>query len=290
MREIKLYIDNDEISFAVNNYKILFGENYIKKYKIFNKIEKYFKTKNDDEVNTDDVFLEGDPLNKNDFLFLKIDSDFDFENELKLNSKTLIKKYLELKLQNIDYEEELNTLKIILESLNDNFVKDNLNINYNNKTLGFSFDEIDNKELIKLLDVGICNENNEKMSIYDLEYHDVIILQLKLIQNIIILNDKPIFLLIDCYLDEYLLNEILSLDTKDSIILINTNKKHKIKHLDDYLLVNNYVYDMFDDVTLYHLIDKMNMFISDDNALKEIIVNYINGSNDSKVIELLDII
>ncbi len=290
MREIKLYIDNEEISFAINNYKILFGENYIKKYKIFNKIEKYFKTKNDDEVNTDDVFLEGDVLNKNDFLFLKIDSDFDFENELKLNSKTLIKKYLELKLQNIDYEEELNTLKIILESLNNNFVKDNLNINYNNKFLNFSFDEIDNRELIKLLDVEICNENSDNISIYDLEYHDIIILQLKLIQSIINLNDKPIFLLIDCYLDEYLLNEILSLDTNDSIILINTNKKHKIKHLDDYLLVNNYVYDMFDDVTLYHLIDKMNMFISDDNALKEIIVNYINGSNDSKVIELVDII
>ena len=69
MREIKLYIDNEEISFAIDKHKILYGENYLKKYKIFNKIEKYFKTKNDNEINSEDVFLEGDPLNKNDFLF-----------------------------------------------------------------------------------------------------------------------------------------------------------------------------------------------------------------------------
>ncbi len=289
MREIKLYIDNEEISFAINNYKILFGDNYIKKYKIFNIIEKYFKTKNDDEL-SNDVFLEGDLLNKNDFLFLKIDSSFNVEEELKLNSKALIKKYLELKLQNIDYLEELNTLKIILESLNDNFVKDNLNINYNDKILDFSFDEINNKELIKLLNVGMFNENNDEISIYDLEYHDIIILQLRLIQNIIDLNDKPIFLLIDCYLDEYLLNEILSLNIKNSIILINTNTKHKVKNLNDYLLVNNYVFDIFSDVTQYHLIDKMNIFIKNENELKKIIVNYINGKNDSKIIEFKTII
>ena len=290
MREIKLYIDNEEISFAIDKHKILYGENYLKKYKIFNKIEKYFKTKNDNEINSEDVFLEGDPLNKNDFLFLKIVSNFDFEEELKINSKTLIKKYLELKLQNIDYLEELNTLKIMLESLNNNFVSDNLNIECNGKIINFSFDEIDNRELIKLLNVDIRNLEYDKISIYDLDYHDTILLQLNMVENIMKLNEKPIFLLIDCYLDEYLLNKVLLLNSKDSIILINTNTKHKVERVEDYLLVNNYVFDLFDEVTLYHLMDTMNVFINDVSEFKKIITDYISGNNNSKVIELMNII
>lgn len=290
MREIKLYVDNEEISFAIDKHKILYGENYLKKYKIFNKIEKYFKTKNDNEINSEDVFLEGDPLNKNDFLFLKIVSNFDFEEELKINSKTLIKKYLELKLQNIDYLEELNTLKIMLESLNNNFVSDNLNIECNGKIINFSFDEIDNRELIKLLNVDIRNLEYDKISIYDLDYHDTILLQLNMVENIMKLNEKPIFLLIDCYLDEYLLNKVLLLNSKDSIILINTNTKHKVERVEDYLLVNNYVFDLFDEVTLYHLMDTMNVFINDVSQFKKIITDYIGGNNNSKVIELMNII
>ncbi len=290
MREIKLYVDNEEISFAIDKHKILYGENYLRKYKIFSKIEKYFKTKNDDEINSEDVFLEGDPLNKNDFLFLKIVSNFDFEEELKINSKTLIKKYLELKLQNIDYLEELNTLKIMLESLNNNFVSDNLNIECNGKIINFSFDEIDNRELIKLLNVDIRNLEYDKISIYDLDYHDTILLQLNIVENIMKLNEKPIFLLIDCYLDEYLLNKVLLLNSKDSIILINTNTKHKVERVEDYLLVNNYVFDLFDEVTLYHLMDTMNVFINDVSEFKKIITDYISGNNNSKVIELMNII
>ena len=290
MREIKLYVDNEEISFTIDKHKILYGENYLKKYKIFNKIEKYFKTKNDNEINSEDVFLEGDPLNKNDFLFLKIVSNFDFEEELKINSKTLIKKYLELKLQNIDYLEELNTLKIMLESLNNNFVSDNLNIECNGKIINFSFDEIDNRELIKLLNVDIRNLEYDKISIYDLDYHDTILLQLNMVENIMKLNEKPIFLLIDCYLDEYLLNKVLLLNSKDSIILINTNTKHKVERVEDYLLVNNYVFDLFDEVTLYHLMDTMNVFINDVSQFKKIITDYIGGNNNSKVIELMNII
>lgn len=290
MREIKLYIDNEEISFAIDKYKILYGEDYLKKYKIFNKVEKYFKTKNDGEINSEDVFLEGDPLNKNDFLFLKIVSNFDLEEEIKINSKTLIKKYLELKLQNIDYLEELNTLKIMLESLNNNFVSDNLNIECNGKIINFSFDEIDNREMIKLLNVDIRNLEYDKISIYDLDYHDTILLQLNMIENIMKLNEKPIFLLIDCYLDEYLLNKVLLLNSKDSIILINTNTKHKVRQLEDYLLVNNHVFDLFDEVTLYHLIDHMNIFVNDVNQFKKIITDYISGNNNLEVIELINII
>ena len=104
------------------------------------------------------------------------------------------------------------------------------------------------------------------------------------------LNEKPIFLLIDCYLDEYLLNKVLLLNSKDSIILINTNTKHKVERVEDYLLVNNYVFDLFDEVTLYHLMDTMNVFINDVSQFKKIITDYIGGNNNSKVIELMNII
>lgn len=288
MREIKLHINKETLSFAVQNYKILYGENYIKKYEIFNKIERYFRVRSNDDC-YNEVLLDDEPLNKSDFLFFKITSNFDLEEEFKLGSKSLTKKYLELKLQNIEYLEELNTLKIILESLNDNYVANNLNIKCNDKILRFSFDEIDNKQLIKLIDVKLTTEY-ENMNVYDLNYHEVILMQLKMIEEMISLSDKPVFLLIDCYLDEYLLNEILSINVNDSIILINISAEHRVKNINDYLLVNNSVIDTFDEVLLYYLINKINIFISDVYDFKKLLISYIEGSSDSKINELRKII
>lgn len=289
MKEIKLYINKEEITFAVQNYKIIYGENYIKKYEIFNKIERYFNEKFDDNDYYNKIYIEGEPLNKSDFIFLKINSNFDLEDEVKIGSKTLFRKYLELKLQNIEYLEELNTLKIILESLNDNYVSNNLNIELEDKKLTFSFDTIDNKQLIKMLNINLIDDEGSK-SFYDLNYHELILLQLKMIEDIIRLSDKTIILLVDCYLNEYLLNKILSINAKNSIILINTNLKHNAKNIDDFLLVNNYIIDLFDEVNIYHMINKINLYINDIKDFRKILINYIKGNDDSKIIELKKII
>lgn len=290
MKKLTMFINSNEISFGVRNLKILYGDNYLFKYEILRKIEKYFSRKlNLNDCKEDIIYLDGEPLSKNDYMFLKITSEYNLNEELKLGTKSLIKKYLDLRLENLEYSEELNTLKIIFDDLNNNYVNENINIQIEDYNIDFLFSELNLRTLSKLFLVKVTKED-EEINPYDLKYHWIILFQIKIIEYIIRYSNQNIFLIVDCYLDQYLLDEIKNMNLNNSIVVVNTNIPHKPTELSNYSLINKRCYDLSDDLVFYKFMNDIEFYVQNIQKLKDIIKDYISGMNNYKIVELIKVL
>lgn len=290
MKKLTMFINLNEISFGVKNLKILYGDNYLFKYEILRKIERYFSKKSNlNDYEEDIIYLDSEPLSRNDYVFFKITSEYDLNEELKLGTKSLIKKYLELRLEALEYTEELNTLKILFDDLNNSYVDENINIKIEDYNIDFSFSELNLKTLSKLFSIKVT-KMDEEINTYDLNYHLLILFQIRIIDYIIKYSNQNIFLAVDCYLDQYLLDEIKDMKLNNSIVIINTNINHNPENLSNYCLINKECYDLSDDLVLYKIIDNMEFYIQNIQKLKDIIKDYISGMNNYQIVELIKVL
>lgn len=250
---------------------------------IFKNIEKgndseYIK-ENNEKVK---LYYDEAELNPNDFNIFFINDNFDLENDLKLGSKSLSLKYLETKLEEIEKNDLYNTIKQLLTD----FSRENLDpysIKIGDTNIKYNITNFETKQLLKLINPSIYANDLEK-NVYDLEYEDVILFQLKLLNKISKISNKKIIIIVDNYMTKQILDELEKINREEVFILILRNINLQHFKTDDYLLVNQTTLDLDNK-------EKINEFIFNNlpfhvDNVEELFKDYINGKTSNNIIEL----
>ena len=93
--------------------------------------------------------MDGEAVSNKRMLFLEINPYYSLMEDCKLNSKSLVLKYLEKKLQDKIYFDTIRTLDILFQSLAEEANDDDLKI---------TFHEMNVKQLLKILEAYFSDD------------------------------------------------------------------------------------------------------------------------------------
>lgn len=236
-----------------------------------------------------EIFLNDEKINNSNTFYYRIDPYFDLDSDLKLGSKSLLLKYLEVELENMEYNDNFEIIKKGMQALNGDYFTQKI-ITNESMEIRFKLENITLKTIFKLLE-GELFYNDLNANVYDLSYNDLIILQLLVIKKMMQRINKEIILIFDGYVDDelidYLENNVVGSRIK---LLIFSNNFHKMKNRSDYYFINNHNIDLSNEIDICNDIMMNLPYHLEEEMIDELLSNYIGGKYDSKIIELMKIL
>lgn len=285
MNKITIKNGNNKYDITINRVKYVFSSNQ-DEFKIKQSFRNYF-SKNKSEFrkengNSNKVLFNDKDLDTKRTLFVEINSDFSINEDSKLNSKSLILKYLELRLQDMEYFDTINTINLLFESLSEELKDEN--------GLNTLFDAMDYKHLSKLINPYYFDELQKDE--YDLTFEELLLFQIKLIKYISLNNNFYEYIIVFIDLDEVTQNLIQQINSLLNCYVICFSKNYVLEMSDDAAIIENEVFDLsnieevyayfyqkssnilpIEEVRLY-----MKQYIIDKYTYKKIdIIEYSNG-------------
>ena len=177
MNLITIKNGNNTWNFEIENNKYIICDtnNYyqiLQSIRLFNSKE---KSEYRSETNFNTVVMKNEKeLTLRNNLFIEISDSYSLIEDKKLTTKSLILKYLEVKLQNKIYFDTIGTIDILLESLAEEMNEDD--------SLNVRFNSVGYKQLIKMLTPFYIDEFQKDE--FDLDYEQIILFQLQLVDYI----------------------------------------------------------------------------------------------------------
>ena len=165
-------------------------------------------------------------------------------------------KYLDSFSDFLDYSETMNTLSILVNSLNEDFFDKETEIDFCDKTIKLQLNNITRnilfKEVAPIISSGDCDCNSA-----DLTYEELIILQLKIIKKILSRSkDKYCFIYaIIPRITKRIELEIIGTKYENSFLLIETNDLPKDNFVNYSLCSSNYLDFANDDMIIDRIMD-----------------------------------
>ncbi|CCV63866.1 conserved hypothetical protein [Alteracholeplasma palmae J233] len=257
MNKITVKLRKERIEFGINQYKYLIGSNYSDKHQIVQSIKKCFERGNNSEFAIDNNSELWFKINDKDvdirkYKLFNITSIFDYKTEIKLGAKSIILNYLEAIFKDIEYDDLVNTLRIIKDDLGVS-MSDRIEQN-NHYKLNLKFEEITLKGLLKQVEVSLYKDqliSNE----YDLSYEDLVLFQIDLITKITEnIRDFEYICIIEIPVVTQIIKEAIEkVKQKNLMILIVSNDSY-IKNVDinNFLSLNKQIIDFSDEVSIYN--------------------------------------
>jgi len=294
MNKISIYLSGEMIEFGIDKYKLFVGNNYLKKYELMRVLRQFFLKKKsteyadyyDKKIN---IQFNNYDININDFLFFEICSKYGIMDEIKLGNRTLLLKFLETMLTDIEYNDLINTVNLLIYDINDNVINNAIKLEEDIEIKAV-IQNLNYKTLLKILDVSfykkglLINEN-------DLDYNEVINLQLDMIKKIASkLQDKRIIILLDLPL---LTSEIFKkFHELQCIILCFCEQISKTVcfNINNVCYINNNINDLVYNEYLYNYIIMNLPFIITIDDLKNEIQNLIYNRFNDKNCEILKLL
>lgn len=238
---------NIQFSFNINHIKYCVGLNYQSKYELKKIIFEYFhntKITEYSENNTGKALISIDNLeiNKKNSLFYYVHHQYSLQDDLKLSTKSLISKYLEILLSQIDYNDTIQSINILLESFA---------LELDSQIITSQFITQTPKSLLKLL-MPFYMINDEHANEFDLSYDDIIILQLQMIKYISNDITKYVFCLIEIpELTHSIYEYIQSLD--QCLVIVILTSSTVLIELKDIYYMSNINIDCDNDEQIYEI-------------------------------------
>lgn len=238
---------NIQFSFNINHIKYCVGLNYQSKYELKKIIFEYFhntKITEYSENNTGKALISIDNLeiNKKNSLFYYVHHQYSLQDDLKLSTKSLISKYLEILLSQIDYNDTIQSINILLESFA---------LELDSQIITSQFITQTPKSLLKLL-MPFYMINDEQSNEFDLSYDDIIILQLQMIKYISNDITKYVFCLIEIpELTHSIYEYIQSLD--QCLVIVILTSSTVLIELKDIYYMSNINIDCDNDEQIYEI-------------------------------------
>ena len=237
MNKITIKNGNNKYDITINRVKYVFSSNQ-DEFKIKQSFRNYF-SKNKSEFrkengNSNKVLFNDKDLDVKRTLFVEINSDFSINEDCKLNSKSLILKYLELRLQDMEYFDTINTINLLFESLSEELKDEN--------GLNTLFDAMDYKHLSKL--INPCYFDELQKDEYDLTFEELLLFQIKLIKYISLNNNFYEYIIVFIDLDEVTQNLIQQINSLLNCYVICFSKNYVLEMSDDSAIIENEVFDL----------------------------------------------
>jgi len=217
---------------------------------------------------------------------LEVSHNYDLNTDIKLGSKSLLLKYFEGMLTDIEYSDEVNTINGLLDLLADESIISNML--FTNETIDFnvSFQELNSKVLTKMLCIELLKEEYEA-NFYNLDYNEIIILQLDLIENICRQNKNLKYI---CLVDvpkvtDEIFKKINFMDLLNlKTIIIANDFENNYFDVTNTLLIAEKMIDLYDEETIYDLTmnHKLNISMDEmiDHIIKKLSTKFTNITTD----------
>ncbi len=228
-------------------YKFLIGTGYQKKFDIYGTLKSCFNKIPNSEYASEQnarhgLLFNGKPIDSRKWKYFEVTPFFDMENELKIGSKSLVGKYLDSFSDKIEQNEIFNTLKILVNSFNQEFFEKETTLEISDKEFKLELSEITRstifKEVISTIthDFLLCN-------CADLDYEETILLQLKIIDSIASSNTDKL-MCVYCnipYLTRKIKAQITGMKYKGCFILVDTLRISEVDISDCSVVTDFYV-------------------------------------------------
>lgn len=272
-----LNINNNEI--IVDKFKFLFGFDINNKHLIRNYIKKYFdkdlKSEYEEEKNIKISLKYNDnwvDLKKTNFI--DVFEFYDLKDDIKLGTKSLLLKYYDLYLENIEYNDAFISTMDCLKFLESDL---NLEINLGNILVNGTLIDFNKKTLMKMIEAAIYKDGLE-ISPYALSYEEIIIFQIELLKKIAKFDKNKIYISI---VDIPILSKNILFHIKHDIENLNfiifslmTNNNENIEE-QAIAIIDDNIIDMINEEQLYEIAINCNKNISISELKKSLIEKYI---------------
>ena len=241
----------------------------------FSKNKSEFRKENG---NSNKVLFNDKDLDVKRTLFVEINSDFSINEDCKLNSKSLILKYLELRLQDMEYFDTINTINLLFESLSEELKDEN--------GLNTLFDAMDYKHLSKLINPYYFDELQKDE--YDLTFEELLLFQIKLIKYISLKNDFYECIIVFINLDEVTQSLIQQINSLLNCYVICFSKNYVLEMSDDAAIIENEVFDLSNIEEVYAYFYQKSSNILPIEEVRLYMKQYIIDKYTYKKIDIID--
>lgn len=281
MNKITIKNGNNKYDITINRVKYVFSSNQ-DEFKIKQSFRNYF-SKNKSEFrkengNSNKVLFNDKDLDVKRTLFVEINSDFSINEDCKLNSKSLILKYLELRLQDKEYFDTINTINLLFESLSEELKDEN--------GLNTLFDAMDYKHLSKLINPYYFDELQKDE--YDLTFEELLLFQIKLIKYISLNNNFYEYIIVFIDLDEVTQNLIQQINSLLNCYVICFSKNYVLEMNDDAAIIENEVFDLSNIEEVYAYFYQKSSNILPIEEVRLYMKQYIIDKYTYKKIDIID--
>ena len=281
MNKITIKNGNNKYDITINRVKYVFSSNQ-DEFKIKQSFRNYF-SKNKSEFrkengNSNKVLFNDKDLDVKRTLFVEINSDFSINEDCKLNSKSLILKYLELRLQDREYFDTINTINSLFESLSEELKDEN--------GLNTLFDAMDFKHLSKLINPYYFDELQKDE--YDLTFEELLLFQIKLIKYISLNNNFYEYIIVFIDLDEVTQNLIQQINSLLNCYVICFSKNYVLEMSDDAAIIENEVFDLSNIEEVYAYFYQKSSNILPIEEVRLYMKQYIIDKYTYKKIDIID--
>ena len=271
MNKLTIINNSQIINIILNKTKYICGNDYATKDMIIKVLINSFNKISDSDFaiennTTSKIKYDDEDINNSDFNFYCVTSFFDLNQDIKLGSKSLSLAYLNAVLDKVEYNENYQTIKFLLEDLleelkDDIYISPLLNINFSKNSI------------IKLLSFSFEKDENE-INNYDLSLEEKINLQIDLINKIILSSKKKTIIIIDCpiiYKTTY-----KKLEEMNCYILFFFEYS-EINKINNFLFINkNQIIDLLDDNLIFEICNNYHKYLTIEEMKMELIKNHFD--------------
>jgi hypothetical protein len=298
MNKVQIDYDQSSIGFSVQNVKYFLGSDYNSKYRILSTIKQHVlkaqcSEYSEDNFNRTCVTIDNVSIDSRLWCVYEVVQYYDLQSDLKLGSKSIVLKYLEACLKNIEFDETMNTINILMKQLNNEAVLEMIELSSENGIqLVSKITDFNLKILLKSLEIE-TKKDDLSINQYDMTYEEIILFQLNMIHHIYENTfEKKGLIILDIPFFTTKINQFLSsIKLGNIMILCVTNKITSNMNVNDVFLMNKgMAMDFADDVAIYNdLVLNLPISLTMDEARTEL-KNLFDGKESNTISKLKEII
>ena len=212
------------------------------------------------------MFINEKEIELKNNMFIEISEMYSLNEDKKLTTKSLMLKYLEIKLQNQDYFDTISTIDILLNSLSEEVNDESM--------LKIMFNGANYKQLIKML--SPYYEDELQKDEFDLTRDEMILFQLDLVEYISNHNSKYDNIFVFGKLDN-LSNKILQkINNIENVkLIIFTNYYKDLMNVQNAALLQDKIIDLADMEQIYCDLSQKSLQTYTLQEVEQMTINYL---------------
>ena len=212
------------------------------------------------------MFINEKEIELKNNMFIEISEMYSLNEDKKLTTKSLMLKYLEIKLQNQDYFDTISTIDILLNSLSEEVNDESM--------LKIMFNGANYKQLIKML--SPYYEDELQKDEFDLTRDELILFQLDLIEYISNHNSKYDNIFVFGKLDnlsDRILQKINKIENVKLIVF--TNYYNNLMNVQDTALLQDKIIDFADMEQIYYDLSQKSLQTYTLQEVEQMTIDYL---------------
>lgn len=247
MRNFTFQKGNNKYSLDISYLKYCIGMNDIEKYKFKQILIESLNGSKESEYSISNsgkakFFIDNKEASHKNIYFVNVDHNFSILDNLKLSSKSLVTKYLEVLMSDIEYIDTINSINILLEAFGQEL---------DDRLFTSRFATYTPKLFLKILMPMFIKEETQANE-YDLDYNERILFQLAMIDY---LSKNDVTQEYMCLLEIPLLTKEIKdyLDKMRCVVIVIVNRFKVLPKLSDIYLFDKKVVDLNNEEDIYSI-------------------------------------